>query len=147
MASLTYTPVGGSETVHVLATPIRIAPGRFSLTKRRRLWVDYSSDYSEREVFSLDTSVEEFTGEIRYDDQPNELRDMLEEALYNGVTLTYSPDGSATYPLQLIATSPGGQDEVVISPDRDRGGFGEWEVGVTLRRVDGSSLDALVANA
>lgn len=143
-AQFTYTPQGGSETTFLLAVPLKTSPAfGFKYRRRRTRFESFNSDGTVREIYVLGDVTHEITCEIRYDDQPVELQDMLVEALENNVTLTYSPDGGTTeIPLLLVEVdNQGGQ---IIELDRQRFAFGEWMSRIVLRRVDGGNLDDII---
>lgn len=147
-ASITYTPIGGTAITHLLFVPILISPRyAFERTNRRTRWSAWTSDYRIREVYSLANGAEEITGQIRFDDEPQALLDLLDSALYDNVTLTYTVDGSTTYPCKLVDLPGVNDNEIKIFPDTELFGFGRWMVPVRLRRVDGGTFDGLHPDA
>lgn len=99
----------------------------------RTRYVAESDDLTLREVITVGDPIKQVTGTIRYHDDPDELRDMIDFGLDGGV-LTYSPDGgSSEYTCLLIDASD-------ITPDERRVGFGEYKVTLTLRAT-GSTTD------
>lgn len=144
-ATITYTPDGGVSTIHTLAVPLLISPNYgFARSKIRRLWQSWTPDGRTRETWELATGADEIVGMIRFDDEPTKLTTLLEEALYNNVTLTYSPDGVATYDCKLVAIEGAEEGSIQLLPDPQRYGFGEYMVAIRLRLVDGSTWDALL---
>lgn len=146
-AVLAYTPIGGYETVHLLAVPLlRSQAWGFRSTRRRRRWEAWSADFTEREVFTLGAAVDEIAALIRFENEPDLLRTLLAVALEENATVTYYPTGMDDdgYPLKVVLVD-GAADEIVLQPDRDRFAFGEWEVALVLRRVDGGTLEGLLS--
>jgi hypothetical protein len=142
-ATLTYTPTGGTETEHLLAVPL--SPVRDLVPSlRRRRWDWWADDLRSREVVSLESDVSEVVATIRLDDEPVELLALIQDALENDLTLTYTPVTSGEdFPVRIVEVVGADGDEVVLTPDRDRYGFGEWEVTLRLRRTDGGTLDGV----
>lgn len=143
-AQFSYTPQGGSPTTHTLAVPLKFSPAYgFRYRYRKTRFEAFNSDGTDREVYVLGDATHEIVAEVRYDDEPTALRDMLIEALENNVTLTYSPDGGGTtYPFLLVSVD--GDAGELISLDPTRYAFGEYMTRLVLRRVDGGNLDALL---
>lgn len=143
-----YTPQGGSSTVHTLAIPLRRAPdARFKNVRRKRRWEVWNDDFTEREVFTLgSTAVDEITVVIRMDDEPDLLKDMLTEALENDVTINIRPNGSGgtSYPCKVVRIPGASSGEIPVFPDRERYAYGEYEVPMVLRRVDGGTFEGLL---
>lgn len=146
-ADILYTPLGASPTVFLLAVPLLISPREgFAANRKRRYWEVWNDDGTIRETFALGTTTEEIRGRIRFDDTPDELRAMLEEARWNDVTLTYRPTGAGgpTYPTKLVSVAGAPPGEIVIVPDQSRYVHGEYQTELILRRVDGGSFDSLL---
>jgi hypothetical protein len=106
---------------------------------------------------------------IRCDNQPAQLIALLEAGLMDE-TITYRRTAAgAAYPLKLVEVEgavladsyhawwsadglsrsvvkvgPGPVGRRLINPDRDRAAMREWEARVHFRRVDGSTLEALL---
>ena len=141
-ASFSYSnPVSPFGTVSItLAIPLwDIQP--MDVRERHDWW---ATDNSNREIVTVgEADVYDILATIRFDNEPTELKTMLRLALQYDLTLTYSQN-SVNYPVRLVAivgaVSP---STTPLSPDRDRHGYGEWEVRVHLRRTDGSNLNSL----
>lgn len=130
-----FTPEGGSPTTHLLAVPLMQRTPADVVSK----YVWWSEDLSTRELIAIGNGVHELTAIIRADDEPAQLKDMLREALHNGVTLTYRETAIGTaFPVVLLG------DTAEIFPDRDLYGDGRFEVTIRMRRIDGGSLDGLL---
>lgn len=143
-ADIVYTPLGGTQAIHVLALPLLVSPREnFMNTRGRTRFEGWNADGTEREVFKVGQAVDEIEARVRMEDDPAGLKTVLAEALENNITLTYRPDGSTEYPALLV--SAGGRDGGIrIFPDPDRFGFGEWAANLVLRRVDGGDFDGLL---
>lgn len=131
-----YTPEGGSPTTHLLAVPLmELQPAN---VQAKYEW--WSESLTTRELITIGSApVSEVVATIRLDDEPVQLKAMLEEAIFNGVTLTYRETASGTaYPVVLLG------DSAAISPDRDMFGDGRWEARIHMRRIDGGNLDFFV---
>ncbi len=140
-ARIEYTPPSEALVTHLLAVPlIELEGGQIDL------W-----------------------GTIRCENQPTNLIDLLENGLMD-VTLTYRlTDSGTAYPVKLVevvgaildpsyhawwskdgltrhvvkvGTAPVARK--LLSPDRDRLGFGEYEARLHLRRTDGDDLEDLL---
>lgn len=145
-ADIEYTPLGGTSTVHDLAIKLLVSRREgFRFRRRARVFSRWKADFTDRETFVIGSKVYEAVFTIRFDDEPDAVRSMLEEALFNDVTLNYRPTGSggSSYPLRVVSVE-GSTEVVELTPDADRGGYGEWQVRFTARRVDGSSLAGLL---
>lgn len=137
-ARFTFTPPGGSLTTHKLAIPL----WRLSPVDNQPRYVFESADLTARHIVTIGTGVREIWATIRMDNEPGNLRIMLRAGLQQDVTLTYYRTESGTaYPAKLVEVEGG---EVVLTPDRDRYGMGEWEARIRLRRVDGNNFDGLL---
>lgn len=147
-ADILYTPLGGTQLQHLLAVPLLVTPRQgFRSTRRKRRWEVWNDDWTERETFVLgSTAVDEINGIIRMDNEPAALRSLLTEALDNNVSITYRPAGAsgASYPCLVVGILGAQEHEIVLTPDRDRFAFGEWQVGLHLRRVDGGTFEGLL---
>lgn len=142
-ARFEYTPPGGSPIVHRLGTPLsplrEFVPSRL---KQRFDW--WSVDKVNREIVTIEGSAEEVVCIIRIDNEPVELKAMLQTALEDGTQLDYYPEtGAPAIPLQLVEIPGAAPDEIPLTQDRGRFGGGEYEVPVRLRRIDGGTLDAI----
>jgi hypothetical protein len=133
-SSLKYTPNGGTETTHVLAIPLwDVQP--IDRGERHDWW---AADLSTREVVTVGDGVRDVLATIRLDNEPLSLKTMLRTALREDTTLTYTQD-SVDYTVRIVAiVGATNSDHVPLQPDRDRLGYGEWEVRIHLRSVDGS---------
>lgn len=141
-ARIVYTaPGAGSPTTHLLALQLMdLEP--VDAIARHEWW---SADMSTRSVLTVGSGVRELYGTIRCDNQPSELKTLLRHALNSDVTLTYRLTAAGTaYTCKLVAVVGAKPGESGVIPDRDRYGFGEWEVRVHLRRVDGGTFDGLL---
>ncbi len=147
-AQITYTPLGdSSEIAHQLAVPLLLSPAQgFRPAQRQRAWRAWNATGSERVTFKLGDPVYEISATIRFDDEPNALMALLDAGLNDNVELTYWPNSGIYFPCLLVAISGAADDEVAILPDRERFGFGEWEVSVLLRRVDGGDFSELLGS-
>lgn len=136
-ARFAYDPGGGTIT-HLLALPLmdmQPVDGQ----PRFEWW---SANQRTREIVTIGGGVSELWGTIRMDNQPNELKDMLRAAIHEDVTVTYRETAVGTaFPCKIVTTDSG---EVALTPDPDRGGYGEWQVRVLLRRVDGGTFDGVL---
>lgn len=145
-AELEYTPAEGYDpVVHPLAVPLMINPAwGFQATRRRRRWETWSADQTVREVFVLGSGVSEIGALIRFEDEPEDLIELLRAGLDDGVTLTYRPYGpyGAEYDCLLVSVADG--DVITLQPDRERFSLGEYEVAIVLRRVDGGTFEAIL---
>lgn len=148
LAEIEYTPAGGYDSVvHMLAVPLMINPAwGFRATRRKRRWEAWTADGTERAVFVLGTAVSEIGALIRFEDQPEELIELLRAGLEDNVELIYRPHGMAgdDYPCLLVAVGDGAGEEITLQPDRERFSLGEYEVAIVLRRVDGGTFEAIL---
>lgn len=143
-ATLTYTPsAGGSPVTHLLAVPLSPV-GELIPSLRRRRWDWWADDLVSREVVTLDSGVSEILATVRLDNEPVELLELIRDALENDLTVTYVKETSGEeFPLRIVAVDGAQGDEIALQPDRDRYGYGEWEVTLRLRRTDGYALDGV----
>lgn len=139
-ARLEYTPPGGSLVTHLLATPLRdLTP-----TDMRSRYEWWSEDQTTREVVTIGAGVRDLQATIRFENQPAALKTLLRHALEDDVTVTYRlAAGGTAYPVKIV--SVGGDGGIEIQPDRQRSIFGEYEVRIRMRRVDGGTFDALLS--
>lgn len=148
LAEIGYTPLEEyDEVVHLLAVPLMINPAwGFRSTRRRRRWEAWNADFTEREVFVLGAAVHEIGAIIRFENQPDDLRELLRAGLEDNVTLHYRPYGpyGVEYDCLLIQAGDGDQDAITLLPDRERFALGEYEVSIVLRTVDGSTFESLL---
>lgn len=129
---------GAGPTTHLLAVPLKDV--RPADPRTRHVW--WSADMTTREVTNVGAAVYEIIATIRMDNEPDALKILLWNGL-NGKELTYrTTSGGTAFPVLLVEVV--GKDGVELDPDRDRYGFGEWEATVRLRRVDGTTLNALL---
>jgi hypothetical protein len=141
-ASFTYTPTGGSLTTHNLAIPLwDVQP-----VNRGARYDWWAEDYGTREVVTVGDGVSDVLATIRLDNQPAALKTMLEAALREDLTLTYTQDSTDYYVRLVAVVGASSQDETPLQPDRDRLGYGEWECRVHLRAAGATlTLDGLWA--
>lgn len=138
---IAYIASGGSPVTHLLGAKLHNLEVIGART-RHDSWADSKR---HRRVITVGDGGEDLLADIRYDDEPDELRAMLFRGL-QGATLTYRLVTAGTaYPFQLVqvvgATSV---DQTPIRPDRDLRAVGNYEARVHLRRVDGGSIAALL---
>lgn len=130
--ALRYTPEDGSETTHQLTIPIwRLRPAR-----RKRRFSARSVTRDNDFVWSLGSGVHELTAEVRFDEDPADLLDLL-EAGADGRKITLDSDLSDTstntnFPSRVINI----ENKARIRPEEDRvahQGTGNYRVELTLR--------------
>lgn len=137
-ARIEYTPPGASLTTHLLALPLR----ELEPADEHAAFEWWSADKSSRSVVAVGSGVRDLWATIRADNQPAELKALLRAGLLGNVTMTYRRSATGTaFPFLLVATSTGG---VRLERDRARAAFGEYEVRIHIRRVDGGSFDDLL---
>lgn len=149
LAEIEYTPVdapSAGSVVHLLAVPLMINPSwGFQLTHRKRRWEAWNEDGTEREVFVAGSAVSEIQALIRFENEPEDLLDLLRAGLEDNVVLTYRPYGPGAYQeYDCLLVSVGDSGVIALQPDRDRFSMGEYEVAIVLRRVDGGSFEDLL---
>jgi len=133
-AEFTY---GAGPTTYAMEWPLQNPRPAISRTR----YESWSLDKTEREVLVVGDGAAEIEAEIRFEDAPEDLLAMLDEAA-NGTEITYyQSSGGTAYPCQLI--SPTG-DQIGIIRDRVLGIRGRYEVTVRLRRTDSGNFDALL---
>jgi len=138
-ATIRFTPSGGTEIVHTLAVPLK----ELEATDPRTRFEWWSADLQNRNVIAVGDGVREIEATVRMDNEPDQLKQLLRVGLEENGTLTYQrTSGGTSFPSKLVAVV--GADAVSVEPDRDRGGFGEYEARLRLRRVDGGNFDELV---
>lgn len=143
-ADIVYTPSGGSQTTHLLAVPLLISPRQgFAFSSRKRRWSAESGDGTVREVFVLGTEIQQVEVTARFEDDPSGLLAVLQASYWDDVQLTYRPDGTTEFPCYVWDVDKGPNGGIKLTPDRERWGAGEWEVGFTLRRTDGGTFEGL----
>lgn len=139
---------GVYTVIHELAVPLttNALAGGFQSTHRRRRWEGWNASLREREVFTLDASVDEVVATIRFEDQPDALRDLLRAGLEQNATFIYRPTGPYGIEIDclLVEIMGAGPDEIRIMPDRDRATLGEWEATVRLRAVNGDTFEGIL---
>lgn len=139
-ARFEYTPVGGVLTQHRLAAPLL----DFEIGEDITVFSWWAEDRRTREVVTVGTGAPEFVASIRFDNQPNALREMLVAAVRDDVTLTYYPDADAPgIPLKVVEVAGAPAGMVRLERDPDRFMFNEWMARVRFRRVDGGDLSDL----
>jgi hypothetical protein len=141
-ASIVYdlpiSPFG--QVTHQLAAQLL----QVRVIDRRARYDWWAEDLMTREVVTVGAGVKEIMASVRFENEPDELRELLRLALQYDVELSYTQD-SVVYPVHLVSVEGANSaDETPLTPDRDRYGFGEWECRVHLRRIDGGSLDGLI---
>lgn len=136
---------GAGGVVHLLAVPLLVSPNaEFRATRRRPLFSSWNADGTVRETFTVGEPVDEILGEVRFDDQPAQLRELIRAGLEDDADLIYRPYGPSgdEFPCKLVG-QPGAQPgEIVLTPDRV--GFREYRAVLILRRVDGGTWDDLL---
>lgn len=141
-ASFSYTPYG---TFTVLTHGLAIPLYNIRIMDRRVRYDWWAEDLNTREVVNIGDGVREIQATIRLDNEPTELRYMLQQALQYDLVLTYTAS-TGSFPVRLVAVLEAADaDETPLVPDRDRYGYGEWECRVHLRRTDGGTLDAILS--
>lgn len=145
-ARLTYTPAGGSETTILLAVKLGIMR-EFTPSRVVSTYDWWTEDNLERKVVTIGTGVREVVFGIRFDNEPVSIMAMLEDAMVNNTTITYTPvESGNTYPHKVVEIIGSPIGSTTIQQDRQRWGAGEWEVMWRARRVDGGSFDLLIAS-
>ena len=132
--------VGDDPVIKYLAVTFKLAQKlQFadSTAAKARFAAD-SIDRSNREIITVGASVEEHTIIIRYDDEPQGLKEML-EAGADGTQLDYYPSlGGGTNFSFIVIT---GSDQITITPDPDRHrSHGEWMATARIRMVGGDTM-------
>jgi hypothetical protein len=135
--NLPISPFGVAS--HSLAHPLTdIVP-----INRRARYDWWAEDLVNREVVTLGGGVREIMATIRFENEPDELTEMMRLALQYDLTLSYSQN-AVVYPMHLVSISgASAENETPLQPDRDRYGYGEWECRLHLRRIDGGTLDGI----
>jgi len=136
-AGFKYTPTGGAETTVTLGARLK----NLRPIQEEAHYVRDSLDRTVREVTTIGSGVYEVEAEIRFAANPQVLLDMLKHGR-RGRTLTYFPSlavAGTNYPCLLIHAGP-----VVLEPDPDRYGFGEYTTTVRLRRTSGATWSAIL---
>jgi hypothetical protein len=135
------TDADGHEVVHVLPCRLWIPGGAYGDVET--LFRSVALDQTTIHVEQFTGGAEELQGRIRFHGDPAALRALLREGA-RGRTLTYYPDlavPAEAYPVVLMDAGA----VVQVAMDGARAAYGEWEVPVTLRRVDGGSLAPLAS--
>jgi hypothetical protein len=135
------TDADGQEVVHVLPCRLWIPGGAYGDVET--LFRSVALDQQTIHVEQFTGGAEEIQGRIRFHSNPDALRALLREGA-RGRTLTYYPDlavPAEAYPVVLMDAGA----VVQVTPDGARSAYGEWEVPVTLRRIDGGSLAPLAS--
>lgn len=135
----TYAAIGWSSTsdtvgerVHQLAVPLRETGAGFSQATFRA----QSLDRSTISALQVPSGASEYVAEVRYDDDPQGLIDLLRAGNRNE-TLNYYPDvrdPGQVWAMKLIA--PTG-DDIETQLDAQRAAFGDHGVQLRLRRTAG----------
>jgi hypothetical protein len=135
------TDEDGHEVVHVLPCRLWIPGGAYGDVEA--LFRSVALDQRTIHVEQFTGGAEELQGRIRFHGDPDALRALLREGA-RGRTLTYYPDlavPAEAYPVVLMDAGA----VVQFGTDGARAAYGEWEVPVTLRRIDGGSLAPLAS--
>jgi len=135
------TDADGHEIVHVLPCRLWIPGGAYGDVEP--LFRSVALDQTTIHVEQFTGGAEELQGRIRFHGDPDALRALLREGA-RGRTLTYYPDlavPAEAYPVVLMDAGA----VVQFGTDGARAAYGEWEVPVTLRRIDGGSLAPLAS--
>jgi hypothetical protein len=144
-ASLVYTPLGGIETTHNLALPLGIMRV-FRPQRVISLYDWWSEDLENNRTVSIGSGVHEVIFGDRFNDEPNELQDLIWEAIVNKVTVTYIPVASGNeYPFKIIGQPNSTPGSISIEQDEQRWGAGEWQTLFHARRIDGGNFNNLLA--
>lgn len=141
-AGFKYTDPDTASTVTVtLAVPLfRPTPGESDVR-----FATWSLNRKNRDVVTLDDAVDEVWARLRFHSNVSELKALLRQGL-NDVTLTYYPSLAVigtNYPCKLVALDGADPNTFALTPDSARYGFGEFEVRLHLRRVDGGTFDGI----
>lgn len=131
-----YTTDDSTEVTHSAHLWLRAG----SVAHVQTRYTSIALDQRTRDVVALEGGAYEADGHIRFDDEPEALLAMLVFGA-NGGELDYYPDLQASTFVTLQIVNFG--DVVPIEPDADRHGFGEWQVSVRVRRMDGDSIAEL----
>lgn len=130
-ARFEFTSITGMTSPFLLAVPLSPLPDyEFAHPEQRYIW--RSLDGSGRNVVTVEGAKAQLFATIRFDDQPDRLREFLRHAMDGDLaSLVYKPtSGHDGVSVDIDAVN--GQTSVRLSPDRARGGAGEWEAGITL---------------
>lgn len=120
------------ERVYLLRVPLqKVVHGT-----RQRVYVAESLDFTNRETISVGKGVYELVGQVRYDEDPQGLADMI-AAGSRGVTLTLVPDTEA---LEEFACSLIEPVAMPFTPEQevDFRSFMETTTTIRLRRTNGA---------
>src|ERR1043165_3985402 len=120
-----------TERVLLLREPLRDLRPAIN----QAVFVADSLDKQNRATFTIGEGVDELTGKIRYQDDPQGLLDLIKAGAKQR-TLTYIPDlDDADRRYACILISP--MSPMGLGLDGDRGtSFGELEVEIQLRKTD-----------
>jgi hypothetical protein len=145
-ASLVYTPSGGAATTHNLALPLGIMR-EFTPSRVISIYDWWTEDLENNRTVTIGSGVREVVFGVRFDDEPNELLDLLWEAITNKVTVTYIPVASGNeYDFKVVEIVGAQSGNITIEQDRQRWGAGEWQVMFRARRIDGGTFNSLIAS-
>lgn len=137
-AALRWTPPGGTETTHELAWPLVLEP---KARVRTRAWRAFGRDFSEQAAVSLDHTAWEYRATIRFDDEPAELLDVLEDGA-DGIEIKYYPDLNEGDFFSTWLIEAGQVQEIEWEEER---GTSEYRVPVTLR-TQTADFEEILAN-
>lgn len=129
-AGFKWTPPGGTETTHNLAWPLVLDS---KARVRARTWSAFGRDYTERATVALGAEAWEYGATVRFDTEPVELLDLLEDTA-DGIQLDYYPDLSESTLFETWLIEAGNVTEIEWEAER---GTSEWRVPVTLRAKTG----------
>lgn len=140
-ARFEFTGVTGLTSPFLLAVPLSPLPEPTTARVRSR-WAWRSMDDTTRFVVTVDGETARLFATIRFDDQPTRLRRLLQASLDGEITdLVYRTTAAGTQ-YSVEVESVGGSDQVEVRPDRQRGGFDEWEAGPVEFVLSASDLAA-----
>ena len=136
-AAIVWTDTNvGTERILLLDAPLRdLRPG-YSRTAYTAESLDKTAIYS----VTVGTGAHELVGNIRYEDDPQGLLDLIQAGATN-TTLTYLPnlaDPDFSYTVKLIA--PRDVNTLTVDLDNQRSTFGEMQVEVRFRKTDQSAF-------
>lgn len=135
LGSATFTWTDGTGQTHNLRVPLQKVRPAF----RGRRWVRESLDMTVREVWTTGY-VYEVVAEIRYEDAPQSLIDLL-LAGWRGIAVTYNDGDGNSYACHLI--EPSG-DAVDAGWDDHQVALDEHRVEIRLRKTDGTAFNSAI---
>lgn len=126
-----FTWTDTEEKLHTLNVPLQ----KVKPAVRLRRWVRESINFTNREVWYAGDGVYEIVAEIRYDENPQSLVELILAGL-KGITITYY-DGFSEHECEMVAPTA---DEFVAGFD-DHQATQDWHrVEIRLRKTDGSAF-------